>query len=76
MASCKEAVLSVNIDVLAVFILFQQDEARILDDFLRSLPLQIFEKHSPAWQIRCILVELRARGWKVLVDPLLARIVR
>lgn len=75
-ACCEEAVLGINIDVLAIFILLEQDEARILDHFLGPLPLQILEKHSPVRQVGRVLVELRAGSWKVLVDPLLTRIVR
>lgn len=76
MARCEEAVLSVNVDVLPVFVLLEQDEARILDDFLGPLPFQILEKHAPVWQIGRVLVELRAGSRKVLIDPLLTRIIR
>lgn len=57
-ARCEEAVFGVNIDVLSIFILLEQNEARILDHLLGPLPLQILEKHAPVWQVGRVLVKL------------------
>ena len=75
MAGGKQAVLGVDIDVSAPLIFINHDESRIFDDLFWSLPFKVLKDGTPVGQVSSILVKLCIVGRKILIDPLLTRIV-
>ena len=67
--------LDVNIDCLAVLVLLQNHELRVLYNLLGSFPFKVLELRGPLRDDSLILEELTVGAGKLRVCPLLARMI-
>lgn len=68
----KYAMFCIYLNWSAWLLFINDHKFRIFNYFIRSLPLQTLENHSPFWQICRVLIKLRRITRKLIIDPLMA----